>query len=113
LHEGLITKLILAKALEKAAEADAKRIKKICIVFGDMWGVVDHFVESYFNFLSKETIAEGASLSFQRTPIKLRCRNCDHIYMPESLDWSCPNCRVKKMEILSGRECHIVNMEVE
>jgi len=113
LHEGFITKLILAKALEKAAEADGKRITKISIVFGDMYGVVDHFVEYYFKALSKGTIAEGASLSFRRTPIELRCRNCGHVYTPEHLDWTCPNCRARKFEMLSGRECHIANMEVE
>ena len=113
MHEGFITQLILSKALEKAKEANAKRIIQIDIVFGDTWGVVDQFVESYFSFLSKDTIAAGASLSFQRTPTTLRCRNCDHIYSPKSLDWTCPNCHKKKIEIVSGRECHIESMEVE
>ena len=113
MHELGITQSILSIALEKANEAQASKITKINLVIGELSGVVDECVQFYFDFLSKDTIAAEASLSFERTPNKLRCRNCDTVFSPNDLDWACPNCHEAKIEIISGRECRIESIEVE
>jgi len=66
-----------------------------------------------FDLLSEGTIAAKASLSFDRPPVKLRCRNCATTFSPENLNWACPNCREQKVEIVSGRECCIESIEIE
>ena len=113
MHEFSITQSILSIALEKANEAKATKITKINLIIGELSGVVDESVEFCFDFLSKDTIAAEASLSFERTPTKLRCRNCTIVFSPDNRDWVCPDCQEQKIEIISGRECQIESIEVE
>ena len=113
MHEFSITQSILSIALEKANAANANRISQINLVIGELSGIVDECVEFYFEFLSKDTIAAQASLSFQHPPTRLRCRNCATVFSPNNLNWACPNCHEPKIEILSGRECYVESIEVE
>ena len=113
MHELSITQNILSIVLEKAETAKASRVSKIDLVFGELSGVVDECVEFYFGFLSKDTIAAQASLSFSHPPIRLHCRKCDTIFSPDNYSWACSNCQEQEIEIISGRELYIESIEVE
>jgi hydrogenase nickel incorporation protein HypA/HybF len=104
---------MLSLALEKANEAKASKITKINLVIGELSGIVDDCVQFYFDFLSKDTIASGASLSFEKKPTTLRCRKCEAVFAPRNHDWSCPDCHEAGIEIISGRECYMESIEVE
>jgi len=58
-------------ALEKAREAQASRITGINLVIGKISSIVDDCVQFYFDFLSRDSIASGAVLSFTRIPMQV------------------------------------------
>ncbi len=103
----------MSLALEKAAEAKAGKITRINMVLGELSGIVDESVKFYFDFLSKDTAASGASLCFEKIPTRLRCRHCQAVFPPQAQDWSCPDCHEAGIEIISGRECYLESIEVE
>ncbi|MFC2017231.1 hydrogenase maturation nickel metallochaperone HypA [Chloroflexota bacterium] len=113
MHELSITQSILSIALEKANEVQASKVTKINLIIGELSGVVSKCVEFYFDLLSKDTIAAQASLSFHQPPTQLRCRGCAAVFSPNGLGWACPICQEQKIEIISGRECHVDSMEVD
>jgi len=113
LHEFSITQSILSIALDKANAVNASKISKVNLVLGELSGIVDDCVEFYFDFLTKDTIAAQASLSFRHPPTRLRCRNCATVFSPDNLNWVCPNCHTQTVEITSGRECYVESIEVE
>ena len=113
MHEQNICESLLALAIKHAEQANAARILRIYLVVGEYSGVVDEFVQFYFNLLSKDTIAEGADIDFTHIPAKLRCRNCDTVFTPEQLNLRCPNCNEQQVEIASGKEMYIESLEVE
>ena len=113
MHELSITESILSITLERAEEAKASRVAKINLVIGELSGVVDECVEFYFGFLSKDTIAAQASLSFHHPPIQLRCHKCITVFSPDNRNWACPNCQEREIEIISGRDLYIESIEVE
>jgi hydrogenase nickel incorporation protein HypA/HybF len=82
-------------------------------VVGELSGVLTEAVEMYFGFLGKDTIAAEASLFFVRPPTQVRCRNCGTEYSPVNLNLTCPKCKERKVEIISGRELYIESLEVE
>ncbi|HJX12508.1 MAG TPA: hydrogenase maturation nickel metallochaperone HypA [Dehalococcoidales bacterium] len=112
-HEFSVTESLLSLALQKAGEAGAGRITRISLVVGEMSGVVSECVQYYFDFISQDTIARGAELSFDLKPTRLRCRECNSVFTPVNGDWSCPDCREPAIEIVSGRECFMESIEVE
>ena len=113
MHEYSITESILSIALEKAREANAKKITQVNLVIGDLSGIVAECVQFYFDHISKDTLADGASLVFTTKPTLVRCHKCDKIFTPKDGDWSCPECRETGMDIVSGRECYMESIEVE
>ena len=113
MHELSITQSILSIALEQAKAAQATKITGINITLGELSGVVGECVEFYFEFLSKDTMATGATLSFDRPPTRLRCRQCNTTFSPDNINWVCPGCGGQSIEIVSGRECQVESIEVE
>jgi len=112
MHELSITQNILDIALEQAKAVEADKITRINLTIGELSGIVDECVQFYFELLSKDTIAAGANLSFDRPPMKLRCRNCSTTFSADNLNWVCPNCQERQIEIISGRECYVNSIEV-
>jgi hydrogenase nickel incorporation protein HypA/HybF len=113
MHEQSIVESFLRLALESAQKADANRIIKISLVVGELSGVVDEAVNFSFRFLSRDTIAEGAVISFSHIPARFRCRKCNSMFTPLKMDYSCPNCKDQQIEIVAGRELYIDSMEVD
>ncbi len=112
MHEMAVTRSVLDIAIRHAQQADASRITQIKLVIGEMTGIVDDSLQFYFDFLSQDTMAKGASLVFDRRPAVYRCRECETTFHPEGLDWTCPACDALAFEVVSGREFRIESIEV-
>lgn len=113
MHELSLTQQVLDIAVNKAAEVGATTIKQINLVIGDMSNVMDDCVQFYFDFLSQDSPARGAQLSFQRIPLKVRCRRCNHLFAPTGEVWKCPQCQEWDVEIIEGNEFYLDTIEVE
>jgi hydrogenase nickel incorporation protein HypA/HybF len=113
MHEQSIVESLLALALQNAAKANARKIIGIHLVVGDYTGVVEDAVNFYFGFLSKDTIAAGASIRYTHVSGQLRCRDCDVLFPLQKHAYCCPKCAGNRIEIVGGRELYIETMEVE
>lgn len=112
MHELSITQSMLDLVLEQAKNAGAKEVGKINLVIGEMTGVADRSVRFYFDFLSKDTVAEGAELSFKVVPTTARCHDCAKDFELGEFDWSCPHCQGNNIEIIGGKELFVESIEV-
>jgi hydrogenase nickel incorporation protein HypA/HybF len=113
MHEQSIVESLLALALKNAEKADARKIVSIDLVVGDYTGVMEDAVSFYFGFLSKDTIAAGASIRYAHVSGQLRCRDCDLLFPLQKRNYVCPKCEGQRVEIVGGRELYIESMEVE
>jgi hydrogenase nickel incorporation protein HypA/HybF len=113
MHELAITQSMLDLVLEQAQNAGAKEVGKINLVIGEMTGVVDRSVRFYFDFLSRGTVAEGATLSFKVIPTTARCCKCGKDFRLGEFDWTCPHCRGNNIEIVGGKELFVESIEVD
>jgi len=113
MHELTITEEILRIVVDHAEQADAKRVSHIHLVIGDMSSFVNDSIQFYFDLLSPDTIAEGATLHFHRIGIRFRCRTCGHEFEPQGQNWLCPNCQALGGEVIAGKEFYVESIEVE
>lgn len=113
MHELSITQSILSIALGEAKAAEARKIVRVNVVIGELTNIVDDCVRFYFELLSRDTIASEATLSFERPPTQLRCRDCGLVFCPDGLGWKCSRCGNAGVEIISGRECRVSSIEVD
>jgi hydrogenase nickel incorporation protein HypA/HybF len=116
MHELPITESILKIVLASAAKNSVRQVMAIHLQVGRLSDLADEWIQRYFDYLSKGTVAEGAKLNIERMPILLQCNACTKSYEVEITnigDAACPNCGQKNGKLISGREYHIKNMEVQ
>lgn len=115
MHELQITESILGIVLRHAGDHGVRKIVRIHLRVGELSDLVDEWIQHYFNYLSRGTLAEAAELAIVRSPIVLRCPACDRSFTVEKGglgEAACPECAGSKLELVSGRGYFIENMEV-
>ena len=113
MHELAITQSMLDLVLKQAEEAGSEKIDRINLVIGEMTGVVGRCIQFYFDFLSRDTPAEGAELNFKVIPTTAKCRDCGQEFELEEFDWTCPHCQSNNIEITGGKELFVESIEVD
>ncbi|MFA5368171.1 MAG: hydrogenase maturation nickel metallochaperone HypA [Dehalococcoidia bacterium] len=113
MHEMAITQGLIDLVLEHAQKSGAKKVLRVNVVAGELSGYVDECMQFYYEQLSKGTIAEDAKLFFKRVPTQGRCRDCGHEFTIKKLDWICPECHKKNVQLVKGMELFVESIEVD
>jgi len=113
MHELPITQSVLEIVSRHAAAAGAARVTAIHLVVGEFTGFVPDSIQFYFDLLSQDTPAAGATLVIDRRPGSVRCARCGHTYQPtDGQIWMCPVCAALGGEVLAGKELFVESIEV-
>ncbi|MGZ6226432.1 MAG: hydrogenase maturation nickel metallochaperone HypA [Syntrophales bacterium] len=116
MHELPITESILKIVLKHAEMNNVRKVMAIHLQVGKLSDLENDWIQRYFDYLSKGTLAEGAKLKIERTPVVMQCNACSTSYeadMARMGDLVCPVCGEKGGTLLSGREYTIKEMEVQ
>jgi hydrogenase nickel incorporation protein HypA/HybF len=114
MHELSITQSILEIALDFALRNQAHKIIEIHLKIGEISELEDDWIQRYFDFVAKGTLAEGAKLRISRIPAQLQCNPCSFIFPLDKSTWKteCPSCNSKDCQLISGREFQVEALEV-
>jgi len=110
MHEMSITEGIIEICQKYAA---GKKIISVDVEIGQLSSVVPEAVEFCFEACSIGTLMEAARLNIFRIPGKGRCMECSAETEIETLYDSCPRCGSYRMQIVSGEEMRVREIEVE
>ena len=113
MHEGSIAQNLLAIAIEKAKECKANTITLIRVKVGEFVGVNQAALEFAFNNFSQGTIAEKASLKIISSPLLGKCRKCNEVFEIKKDDFKCSKCHNPEIDIISGEDLYIEDIEIE
>ncbi|MFW6052859.1 MAG: hydrogenase maturation nickel metallochaperone HypA [Desulfosalsimonas sp.] len=115
MHELPVTESILNIVVKHAEKNRVSRVVSITLHIGGLSDLEDEWLQHYFDYLSKNTPAEGAGLKIERLPIVLKCRNCQttvQISKEELGMTDCPHCGANgDFSLVSGRQYYIKEME--
>lgn len=115
MHELAVTEGILKVVLRHAAAGGATRVVGVGLRIGELSDLADEWLQRYFDYLSRDTIAAGARIRVERIPVVFRCEACGESYrveLRERKDTVCPACSSAKAVLLSGREFTVQQIEV-
>jgi hydrogenase nickel incorporation protein HypA/HybF len=115
MHELPVTEKILEVALKHAEGQNVNRTVRIHLRVSTLSDLEHEWIQRYFDYLSKGTLAEGARLQIESSPIVLRCRSCQRSFeiSKQAMDGiKCPDCGETSCSLVSGREYYVKNMEV-
>ncbi|MEK6776682.1 MAG: hydrogenase maturation nickel metallochaperone HypA [bacterium] len=111
--DGLtVTREILKQLIEKAQSEGASRITRIEIEVGELSGLDTKEIQTHFENLSQDTLAQGAKLSIIPIPLKVRCLSCSTEYNAGGFKMTCSHCGSISSELISGNELRVKEMEV-
>jgi len=112
-HEMAIAQSILDIAIAAAGKEGALRITRVNVAAGELRGIVPLQFTFYFGLLAENTIASGAYLNLEITPVTGRCRHCEDIFIVEEYRYICPKCQSEDIQTIGGTELRLKDIEVE
>jgi hydrogenase nickel incorporation protein HypA/HybF len=115
MHELPVTERILDVVLRHAAGHDVTRVTVIHLRIGGLSDLEDEWVQHYFDYLSRGTLAENARLAIKRSPIILCCEACNCSFEVQKTELpisNCPECGGSRCRLVAGSEYVVENMEV-
>ncbi len=93
--------------------AAGRRISSVTLEIGALSGVVPEAVEFCFEACARDTVVEGAQLIIVRIPAVAHCLGCGAESGVTAYYDPCPACGGHRLELLSGRELRVKELEVE
>lgn len=115
MHELPVIERISGIVLKHAEQNGVKRVVSVRLLVGELTDLLDEWMQKYFEYCTKDTVAEGARLDIERVPAVTRCSNCGREFQVEKNDLdglTCPGCgETKNFTLISGTDYFIKEME--
>jgi len=89
---------------EKAKECKANTITLIRVKVGEF---------AAFDNFSQGTMAEKASLKITSSPLLGKCRKCNEVFKIKKEIFKCSKCDSLDIDIISGEDLYIEDIEIE
>ena len=113
MHEMAIARNIVNIAVAAAEKEGATRISRVNVVAGELRAIVPEQLIFSFGLMAENTIASGAYLNLEITPVICRCRKCGNEFTVKDYRYICTNCGSQDLDTLSGTELRVKDIEVE
>jgi len=116
MHEMSIAQSLIRIIDQEMARHNAKKLLRVSITYGSMSGIVPEMLQTAFKALTRDTLMQGAELETREVPLKVRCRSCAEVFIPQDdlLIMTCTFCGTEfGHEIVEGKEMYVQELEVE
>jgi len=109
-----ITEAVLKIVLKYAEDNQAARVVGIHLQVGELRDLTEEWIQRYFDYLSRESIAEGAKINLTRIPVQITCQICQVGFSADihSAKIECPTCGNDQPTLSGGDEFLIESIEV-
>lgn len=106
---------MLGIILKHAEASEAEKIVAVMLSVGGLRDLQEEWMQRYFDYVSRGTIAEGAKIKINKLPVVLGCNECGRTFevdMKHFVSSVCPHCGSAKAALASGNELFIEEIEV-
>ena len=113
MHELGIAESILEIVRRYVPGGRASAVKNIRLRVGPFAGVVPDSLKFCFDALSGDADMTNAVLQIEQTPLTASCRECGNESEVKNFQFLCPACGSGNLEIISGKELEVIEIELE
>lgn len=113
MHEISLCESIIKTLEEQAGPKDYSLVKLVRLEIGALAGVQVEAMRFGFEVVSHGTLAHGASLDIVQVTGTAKCTPCGKNVVIEHRFDVCPHCGGYDLQILSGEELRIKELEVQ
>jgi hydrogenase nickel incorporation protein HypA/HybF len=112
MHEMALAESMLEIVLQTARGNDARRVTLVRLEIGALAHVEPEALRFCFDAVTRDSLADGASLEIQRTPGAAWCMPCGEIVPLAALGDACPVCGSYQLGIAQGVAMRVREIEV-
>jgi hydrogenase nickel incorporation protein HypA/HybF len=112
MHELSLANNIIDLVTEATLKNNAEKIISVRVLIGPMSGVDPDSLEFCFTEACKGTLADGALLLIDKSPLIIQCLRCKKESEVSVDNFHCPHCHHYDVVFLSGKEFNIIDLEV-
>jgi hydrogenase nickel incorporation protein HypA/HybF len=112
MHELAIAQNILEIVQQTVPDEQAPGVRWVRMRIGPLSGIVPESLEFCFSAIIGETKMPQARLAIEQVPIVARCKSCLGEFQIDDMTFLCPACRSSSLELISGKELEILEIEL-
>jgi hydrogenase nickel incorporation protein HypA/HybF len=113
MHEMSLCEGILQVIQSEAQKQGFEKVKSVWLEIGDLAGVEIEAMEFCFDAVTRNSLADGAQLNIINVPGLAWCMQCNkNVSVKQRFD-ECPECGSYQLQVTSGDEMRIKELEVE
>ncbi len=112
MHEISIAEEIIEIVSGYLPQAKNISVKSVMINLGKFSNIMPEALKFGFEVLINDTKLNGATLNINKIPLTIRCNNCGTESELDEPFFYCPNCESGSVEILTGMEMNVIEIEL-
>lgn len=112
MHELSLATSIVDQLTEATISNGGHKVLSVRILLGPLSGVVEESLVFCFSEACHGSMAEGAELIIEKSPLIVKCHRCQKESEVSPHHLLCPSCLVPDISVLSGKEFRIIDLEV-
>ena len=113
MHEMSLCEGVLTVLEDSAKQQGFKKVKKVWLEIGVLSGVEHEAMMFSYDVVVKGSVADGSSLEIIELPAQAWCMQCMNEVEVTGRGEPCPSCDSYQLQISSGDELRIKELEVE
>lgn len=113
MHEMSLAEGVLQIIEDAARTQDFSRVKKVWLEIGQLANVEKEAMRFCFDAVTRDSIAQNADLEFIDTPGQAWCMECSDTVQVQALYDVCPKCGGHQLQVTSGNEMRVKELDVE
>lgn len=113
MHELAVAESLLKIVEEEGKKNSLHRVSRVRLRIGKLSTVVPEALSFSFDIIAQGTLAEGAELATETTPVIAHCSDCDLDFEADDFVLFCPRCQQIAVSLVSGKELEVVDIEGE
>ncbi|WP_330083110.1 hydrogenase maturation nickel metallochaperone HypA [Methylocystis iwaonis] len=113
MHEMALTESIVDIVCEEARKQGFGKVRVVRLKVGAMAHVEPEALRFCFDAVSRGTVADGATLDIIRAPGEGWCLDCGKTVPLDERFGACPECGRRHVQMTSGDELRIEELEVD
>jgi hydrogenase nickel incorporation protein HypA/HybF len=112
MHEGAMMQTVVATILTELEKAKGARVTRVQLELGTSEHFTEEAVRQYFQILTQDTLATGATLELAWLPATYQCLSCLLRFESTASTAVCPHCGDVGLEVAHQDGCAIRGIEV-
>ncbi len=113
MHEMAISESIIGILEDEGRRQHYERVRKVRVEIGPFSGIETDALRFTFDVVTRGTLAENAVLEIVETQAQAWCLQCARtVTIHERFD-ACPHCGSHQLQVTSGEEMRIKDLEVD